>query len=151
MLLDRLKAMPGHLLRRAQQRVTAQFAEELGEVDMTSVQFIALVTIAEIRGLDATRLAEVIHHDRATIGGIIERLERKGLIARTQRQRDKRTKELAVTAGGEAAIAACFERVEKVQQRFLAPLDEDEKRLFMALLARLAEADETREEGLPQI
>ena len=144
MLLDRLKSMPGHLLRRAQQRVTAIFGDEMAGVDLTSVQFIALAAIADIPGLDATRLSEVIHHDRATIGGVIERLERKGLIARTQREQDRRTKELTVTENGKALIATCFERVDAVQQQFLAPLAKEEQEMFMMLLARLTNAPDSR-------
>ena len=137
MQIDKLKSFPGHLMRRAQQTITAFFAEELAEDDLTSVQFIALVAIADLEELDATRLAQLIHFDRATIGGVIERLERKGLVARRQSPLDKRIKVLAATDAGKATILRCFPRVQKAQERFLAPLNEDERRTFMGLLARI--------------
>ena len=95
-MLDRFKQMPGHCIRRAQQVSSACFSNELAEFDLTSVQMVALVAIADQPGIDATRLAEIIDFDRATIGGVVDRLERKGLIRRTVSPRDKRSKTITV-------------------------------------------------------
>lgn len=132
-----LKEMPGHLVRRAQQVSSALFAEEMAEYELTSVQFMALVAIADLPDLDATRLAEYIDFDKATIGGVIERLERKGLIGRQQSKSDKRVKELAIKPAGRALIALCFARVKRVQERLLSPLSASEKLIFAELLEKL--------------
>lgn len=137
MRIERLKSFPGHLLRRAQQNITAIFAEAMADVDLTSVQFLALVAIDDLSGMDATRLAETIGADRATTGGVIERLERKKLIERSGAEADKRIKLLAVTPAGKAIIENCFARIEQVQMRFMAPLSSAEQAQFMALLAKL--------------
>jgi len=133
-----IKAMPGHLVRRAQQVSTAMFAEELADQDITSVQFMALAAVNEYDDLDATRLAEMIAFDRATIGDVVERLERKGLISRSRSRDDGRIKTLAITKSGQAMLAACSDAVKKVQKRFLAPLSPDERMLFCELLGRVA-------------
>jgi DNA-binding MarR family transcriptional regulator len=134
-----LTALPGHLLRRAQQTITAIFNQEMADAELTSVQFLALVAIDDIPGLDATRLAERIVTDKATIGGVIERLTRKGLIERRPSPNDKRAKILATTPAGRAMITVCFDRVGEVQRQFLAPLDEREQALFLSLLQRVTE------------
>src|SRR5690349_3320679 len=100
MKLEQLKKTPGHLLRRAQQASTAIFTEELQQYELTSVQFLALAAIMEHGALDATRMAELIHFDRATIGGVIERLERKGLVERTASLVDRRVKVVKITERG---------------------------------------------------
>jgi MarR family transcriptional regulator, lower aerobic nicotinate degradation pathway regulator len=141
MRLDHLKTLPGHLVRRAQQNITSIFTQEMAEFELTSVQYLALVAIDEIPDLDATRLAEHIYIDRATIGGVIERLERKRLIKRRPGAHDKRTKILSVTPAGRAMIAACFERVIKVQSEFLAPLNRNQRVEFMHLLTLVANED----------
>jgi DNA-binding MarR family transcriptional regulator len=134
-----LITLPGHLLRRAQQTITAIFTQAMAEAELTSVQFLALVAIDDFPGLDATRLAEQTFTDKATIGGVIERLTRKGLIERRTSPHDKRAKILATTPAGRAMITVCFDRVGEVQKQFLAPLDESEKALFLSLLQRLIE------------
>jgi DNA-binding MarR family transcriptional regulator len=132
-----LKRMPGHLIRRAQQASSAIFSEEMAEFDLTSVQFIALVAIADSPGLDATRVGELIDVDKATIGGVIERLERKGLIDRRRSQEDGRVKVLAATRAARALITICFSRVEAVQERILAPLSVGERATLLELLHKL--------------
>ncbi|CDO36606.1 MarR family winged helix-turn-helix transcriptional regulator [Novosphingobium sp. KN65.2] len=137
MLIDHMKAMPGHLVRRVQQISTAIFAEELAAFDLTAVQLAALVAVAETPDMDATRLAELICFDRATIGDVIARLERKGLIARSQGVRDKRTKLLSTTPAAAPLIAACMKRVEAVQVRLLAGLSAEERSTFQSLLTKV--------------
>ncbi len=135
--LDQLKSMPGHLIRRLQQHSTAVFSEVMQRYDLTSVQLVALVAIFEAAELDATRLSELIHFDRATIGGVIARLEQKGLIKREVSSVDKRIKILRTTRAGEAMIRLCQEDVERVQGRILSPLSTAEVATFMELTARI--------------
>jgi DNA-binding MarR family transcriptional regulator len=137
MNLTRLKSMPGHFIRRANQISGALFAEELAGADLTSVQLIALAAIADSPELDATRVAEMIDFDKATIGGVMERLERKGLIERAVSKSDRRVKTLVVTAAGRKLLTASMRRVERVQKQLLAPLDDAEREVFMGLLRRI--------------
>jgi len=149
MRFNHLIALPGHLLRRAQQSITAIFNQELSDSELTSVQFLALVAIDEMPGLDATRLAEHIFTDKATIGGVIERLLRKGLINRYSAPHDKRTKILSATPAGRAMITVCFDRVDEVQKRFLYPLNEEEKAMFLSFLRRVTEGkDDSKQESI---
>ena len=79
-----LYAMPGHLVRRMHQASQAIFDAEVttAGIDLTSVQFAALTMIAANPGIDQARLAAAISFDRATTGGVIDRLEAKGLVRR---------------------------------------------------------------------
>lgn len=137
MRIDLLKDMPGHLIRRVQQISSAYFAREMAEFELTSVQFVALVALAETPGLDQTRLAELIDFDKATIGGVIERLIRKGLITRTVSPQDRRVKRLAVTPAGMALIKTGFPGVQRVQSLLTAALSDEEARQFSDLLKKI--------------
>ncbi|HRO03218.1 MAG TPA: MarR family transcriptional regulator [Terricaulis sp.] len=57
-------------------------AEHFTPLNLTSIQFAALVAINDSPGLDATRLAALIDYDRPTMTGVIDRLEAKGLVMR---------------------------------------------------------------------
>ncbi len=83
--MDDFHDMPGHLIRRAHQISTAQFAEECAGFDLTSVQYAALVAIKANPDVDATRLSALIAFDRSTIGGVLERLEAKGFVSHSRR------------------------------------------------------------------
>lgn len=137
MNLARLKLMPGHFIRRANQISGAIFAQELAGAELTSVQLIALAAIIDSPKLDATRLAEMIDFDKATIGGVVERLERKGLIERTVSKADRRVKTLVATRAGKRLLAESMDSVERVQEQLLAPLSAAERENFMRLLRRI--------------
>ncbi len=133
-----LAAMPGHLIRRAQQVHTALFAKECGRLDLTSVQFAALHAIRASGELDATRLAEQIAFDRSTIGDVIERLEAKGWITRAGARHDRRVKLVSLTADGEALLRLAEPAVARVQARLLERFTASQRKTLMALLEQLS-------------
>ena len=81
---------PGHLIRRAQQIAVSIFLEECAPVDLTPVQYAALVAVRENPGIDATRLSALVAFDRSTLGNVLERMEAKGWIERRADPSDRR-------------------------------------------------------------
>lgn len=81
----RILTMPGHVIRRLNQMSTQVFARRMQEagIDITPVQFAALDAIKSFPGSDQAGIAAKIAYDRATIGGVIERLLDKGYVERT--------------------------------------------------------------------
>ncbi|HLT27040.1 MAG TPA: MarR family transcriptional regulator [Zeimonas sp.] len=140
-VLDYQSLKPGHLIRRAQQIAVAIFMEECAGFDLTPVQYAALTAIDANPGLDATRLSYLIALDRSTIGSVLERLEAKGWVERTPEANDRRIKRLRIRPAGRRLLADVEEAVERAQQRIVAPLDADERRIFLRLLARLVECN----------
>ena len=132
--MDRIE-MAGHLIRRLHQQSTQIFqakAQEAG-FDMTSVQFAALDAIAEQPGIDQASLAATISFDRATIGGVIDRLESKGLVQRAVSESDRRARLLSLTKDGEKLLAACRPIVEALQAEILGALSRTERKAFLTL------------------
>lgn len=138
--LGDLRQMPGHLLRRAQQINGAIFADELGEAgetELTSVQYMALVAIRDHPHADATLLSGLIFFDRATIGGVLERLLAKGLVRRQGSVQDRRVKELNITEAGISLLRQINAAVLRVQERLLENFSPEERETFLALLGKL--------------
>lgn len=133
--------MAGHLIRRLHQQSVQVFqarARAVG-VDLTPVQFAALDAIRSEPGSDQARVAARIAYDRATIGGVIERLVEKGYVARTVSRRDRRARELTLTAAGAAAFAAFLPEVQALQAEILGGLTEEERAAFLALARKAIE------------
>jgi DNA-binding MarR family transcriptional regulator len=101
--------------------------------DLTSVQFAALNAIALQPGIDQASLATTISFDRATIGGVIDRLERKGLVQRVVSAQDRRARQLHITPVGEQLLAACRPVVKALQADILALLSPAERDVFLEL------------------
>lgn len=138
--------MPGHLIRRLQQLSASVFAANMKThgVDLTSPQFAALAVLQENPGVDQATLAGLIAHDRVTIGGVVERLCAKGLVVRRTNQDDRRSKRLQLTQEGRELLIRLAPIVEASQDELLSGLDGDEKREFVRLAAKLAQAGNDR-------
>jgi DNA-binding MarR family transcriptional regulator len=137
MAMDDVYTRPGHLIRRAQQIAVAIFMEECAGLDLTPVQYAALVAIREHPGVDATRLSALIAFDRSTLGNVLERLEAKGLIERTASPADKRIKVLHLRPEGRRLLREIEPAIARTQERILGPLKPADRRRFMELLEQL--------------
>jgi DNA-binding MarR family transcriptional regulator len=132
--MDRIE-MAGHLIRRLHQQSTQIFQTrtQAAGFDLTSVQFAALDAIAQEPGIDQAGLAATISFDRATIGGVIDRLEIKGLVERAVSAQDRRARQLSLTADGRKLLKASRPIVEALQAEILAPLSRAERAAFLTL------------------
>lgn len=127
--------MAGHLIRRLHQQSTQVFAQrtQAAGFDLTAVQFAALEAIHAHPATDQARVAELIAYDRATIGGVIERLEQKGWIRRVVSERDRRAREISLTAEGKRVRTQLLPIVRELQDEMLQPLSRSERAAFLKL------------------
>ncbi len=138
--------MPGHLIRRLHQISTAIFAGEMAQagVDLTSVQYAALKALASHPGIDQNTLAGLVAYDRATMAGVVERLERRGYLRREISQTDRRARVLMLTEAGQDIINLVSPAVNRVQEQLLAALSSDESRTLISLMAKATVAGNDR-------
>jgi DNA-binding MarR family transcriptional regulator len=132
---------PGHLIRRAHQMATAVFMQEAKAFDLTAVQFSALVVIREHPGTDATRVSDLIYFDRSTIGNVLDRLEKKGLIRREAGVEDRRTKRLYLTPQGRVVLRKIATKLPRISNAILAPLPAADRTRLVKLLGALVDPD----------
>jgi DNA-binding MarR family transcriptional regulator len=127
--------MAGHLIRRLHQQSTQVFVQrtQAAGFDLTPVQFAALDAIAAQPGTDQARVAEMIAYDRATIGGVIDRLVQKGWVHRVVSERDRRAREVSLTDEGQRVRTAVLPVVQELQKDILDTLGDEERALFLAL------------------
>jgi len=134
--------MAGHLIRRLHQQSTQVFVQQTQAAgfDLTPVQFAALDAIEAHPGTDQATVAELIAYDRATIGGVIDRLEQKGWVRRVVSERDRRARELSLSPEGASIHANLLPIVQALQTDILGPLTEAERATFLALASRAVRA-----------
>lgn len=127
--------MAGHLIRRLHQQSTQVFVQrtQAAGFDLTPVQYAALDAIHSNPGKDQAGIAEIIGYDRATIGGVIERLEKKGWIRRVVSEQDRRARELSLTIKGKNALSKLTPVVQAFQKEILLPLSEADQERFIHL------------------
>ena len=133
--------LPGHYIRRLQQIAVAIFLEETERFGITPVQFAALDTARRQPMLDQKTLARLIGFDTSTIAGVIDRLERRGLIVRNASPDDRRVRLLGLTPEGEALLDAVMPAMRAAQERILAPLPAADRASFMNMMKLLVQAN----------
>lgn len=134
--------MAGHLVRRLHQISTQLFVTraQAAGFDITPVQFAAMDALRAHPGLDQASVAALIACDRATIGGVIDRLVAKGLVARSTSVRDRRAREVQLTAAGETVYEALLPEVHRAQAEILADLTLPEREHLRLLLGKAIKA-----------
>jgi DNA-binding MarR family transcriptional regulator len=116
----------GFLLSKGYQRAWAIMREEIEPHDLTPPQFALLSFLWQQDGLTQVELSEKAQIDRSTVGGLIDRLERNGLLERRQHPQDRRAYKIYLTEPGknmESILTACAERASA---RFTAGLNNHE-------------------------
>ena len=130
--------MPGHLARRFQQIAVAVFLAEVEQAgyDLTPVQYAALAAVGSNPGVDQVTLAGLIAFDRTTITGVVDRLVTKRLITRRESRRDRRARELTITAAGRQTLRGIAPAVEAAQRTMLRGLTDREANELLRLLQK---------------
>lgn len=128
----------GHVIRRAHQRATAIFMEEIGPPRLTPTQYAALVKIQELGEVSQNRLGRMTAMDPATIKGVVQRLRDRGLVSSGRDPTNRRRVVLALTADGSKVVEQSIPKGRAITAATLAPLTKDERRHLLGLLRRLA-------------
>ena len=131
--------MPGHLIRRLSQQSNQVFQDEMKRIgsDVTSVQFAAMQAIDLHGEMEQSQIAQSIHYDKATIGGVIDRLEKRGWVERKANPKDKRAKLVSLTKEGCKALSEFTPVVKALQDQVVANLSAEERTLFIKLAQKI--------------
>lgn len=138
--MSEIYTMPGHLIRRLQQISISVFTDRMKALghDLTAPQFATLAVLSQSPGIDQATLAGLIAHDRPTIGGVVERLEAKGLLTRRRNAHDRRAMVLDLTEAGAQVLETLVPEVRALQGDILPGLTDAERSEFIRLAAKVA-------------
>jgi len=103
----------GFLLAKGYQRAWALLREEIEVYDLTPPQFGLLAFLWQQDGVTQVELSENGQIDRTTIGGLIDRLEKSGLVERRPHPQDRRAYKIYLTKRGkeiETPLSKCAKR-----------------------------------------
>jgi len=131
--------LPGALIRRLQQSVAFQLTREFEQhgADLTPVQYSVMAGVCTHPGIEQGALSDLIQYDRATVGGVLDRLEAKGLVSRSLSPHDRRVRLLTVSPQGKRLLRKLAPGILLAQENILAPLDAAEREQFLTLLRKV--------------
>jgi len=127
----------GFLLAKAYQRACALFKEEFDSYDLTPQQFGILAFLWIEDGLSQTELSTRSQIDRTTMGGIVDRLEKEGLVERFNHPDDRRAFQVFLTPRGKSLEHELCAVANRVIDRVTAPLTATEQATLIRLLEKI--------------
>ena len=139
-----LQKVVGYQLAQATIVTNAIFFEQVGDpLQLRPVEYTVLTLIAENPGGSLARLARALSVTPPHITAMVDRLEKKGLIARDASEEDRRTHVLHVTAKGADLVRKATRKIVQAEAAQL-PLTPGEQAILAELLHKVAAARSPR-------
>lgn len=127
----------GYHLRRAQVAMFQSFAAAMEPFGISPGQLGVLVIISENPGLNQTRLAAALGIDRSTMVGVLDGLEKRGLVRRAPSPTDRRSHALGLTEAGGRLLAELRPSLEAHERHIARDLTAAERETLIRLLSRV--------------
>lgn len=131
-------------LQRTADRLHWRMSEMLKAYDLTPTQYNALRILrgAKDEGRSCSEIAERMINRDPDITRLVDRLERRGLVARSREGRDRRVITTRITPAGMKLLESLDGPVEEFNRRLLGPLGEQTLRTLIQLLDAVRERSE---------
>ncbi|WP_416044733.1 MarR family winged helix-turn-helix transcriptional regulator [Clostridium tyrobutyricum] len=126
------------LLTKAQHNVFQYLKTNLEPLDVTPVQYGILKCLWTKDGQTPKQIADILGLDGSTITGILDRMEKKKFVKRTENPEDRRTLKVVITDKGSRLQKPVEEVVNKVNQYMLEIFTEEEQKKFKNFLRLIA-------------
>jgi DNA-binding MarR family transcriptional regulator len=132
---------PAHIVRRAHQRATLCFQQEMAGEDLSPTQYAALATVLRYGEVSQNHLGRLTAMDPSTISLVVRKLLRQGLVKRSASKTDQRLAIIALTDAGVRYTLDRLHRSVEVGRRLLSPLSPAEQATLLNLLQRISGDD----------
>lgn len=127
-------------MQRATHATIHMLTTELIDLDLTPSEINALGNLADGIGRTVSQLGAAVGARPATLTGILDRLERRDLITRTNRPGDRRAVLIELTPDGVQTATLVHRTIREVEKRALRGLSADTVRGARAVLRALTQA-----------
>jgi DNA-binding MarR family transcriptional regulator len=127
-------------LQRATHATLHLLTGALAELSLTPSEINALANLADGEPRTVSDLGAAVGAKPATVTGILDRLERRGLINRSVRQGDRRAVLIALTSSGVEAARTVHAAFDDCERRALSGLSDESVAAARAVLRALTSA-----------
>lgn len=110
------------------------------EFGLTAIQAITLLLVDEQLPRPMKSFCMLYHCDASNITGIIDGLEKKGLVSRQNDPNDRRVKVICLEAAGKKLQRTIIERLDDANGFLFDPLNAAEKQQFVHIVETIAAA-----------
>ena len=132
------------LLKRLGMSAKEQTMEGFDEAGLHPYHHAILAVLDEGQRETQGAIADALGYDKGQLVGLLDELEEAGLVVRQRDQADRRRQIVQMTPAGKKTLDKLRRLTQRIEDEFLAPLDESERVALHGLLLRLAQTHEPR-------
>lgn len=129
----------GYVLSDVARLMRTVFDRRVRDIGLTRAQWLVLTRLYRRPGASQTELAEMLEMDRASVGRVIDRMQKGGWVERRADNGDRRINRLYLTGEARRAHTAMWQVAEATVDDALAPLSAGEREQLTSLTARVKE------------
>jgi DNA-binding MarR family transcriptional regulator len=137
------------LLKRLGYAAKEQSMSAYEQVGLHPYHHAVLIALGEGSHETQGSIADALGYDRGQLVGLLDELEKRGLVERRRDPHDRRRHVVSVTADGKRMLGGLNTVARKSEDSFLEPLTDKERETLHALLRKLAAKHEPRCAPLP--
>jgi DNA-binding MarR family transcriptional regulator len=128
-------------LRQAARRVTKLYDDALVPIGLGVNQFSILARLNIVGPSTIQDLARLLVMDRSTLGHLLRPIEKRGLVKLEVSERDRRSRMVALTEAGKAAVVKARPRWAVAQRRFESTFGKEAALELRMVLKEIATAE----------
>jgi DNA-binding MarR family transcriptional regulator len=128
-------------LRQAARRVTKLYDNALAPTGLGVNQFSILARLSLVGPSTIQDLARLLVMDRSTLGHLLGPLEKRGFVQLEVSEQDRRSRLVALTQAGKAAVDKARPRWAAAQRRFESTFGKEASLEFRTVLKEIATAE----------
>jgi len=128
-------------LRQPARRVTRFYDEALAPTGLGVNQFSILARLSLVGPSTIQDLARLLVMDRSTLGHLLRPLEKRSLVKLEVSEQDRRSRIVALTQAGKAAVARARPRWAAAQRQFESTFGKEAALELRAVLKEIATAE----------
>lgn len=124
-------------LLQAREAAMQFFRPSLNKHNLTEQQWRVIRTLAQHGDMESHQLAEMVCVLKPSMTGILNRMERDGLISKRKPEHDQRRMYVSLTGQGKDLYQTMTQEVEQNHQRLMQKFDKEKVHQLMTLLDEL--------------
>ena len=128
----------GFMLAKAAQKIANIAQEGLAPLQLDTRQAGLLATIKKYEPVTQTRISKLLRIDRTTMVALIDDLENRGLVVRTESPQDRRVNNLTLTEKGTEILDQAWKKILESEEIGLQNLSTSEKQSLIKILEKIA-------------
>jgi DNA-binding MarR family transcriptional regulator len=134
---EKLLGRSGFLLNKAAQRVREVYEEALKPTGLTAKHAGVLMILEEKGSLSQHELGKCAYIDRTTVVGLMDDLEKMGLVERKEHPTDRRSHAIYLTPKGKEILPLIDKHAVAMENKFLGCLNVQEQKSLIQILRKL--------------